>query len=452
MSVVFGEPSSSANLLKALDYSVLQQCMHCGMCLPTCPTYVLTLKERHSPRGRIALMRAIADERMELTSEFGREMYYCLGCLACETACPAGVDYTHMFETARAEAERQGVLRRGFWGLVRFVLLRGLFFHQGALRGLAFWLRWYQRLGFQTWFRKSGLTRFLPGRLRVLEPLTPRVSPVHSDRLIRELEEPPGTSRGKVMLLTGCVQDVLFSEVNRATADVLLINGFTVWTPRAQGCCGSLHGHNGELEMARMRARELLDCALPPDRESDWPDFIISNAAGCGSHLKHYGRLLQADDHYRLRAREWDRRVRDINEFLVEQAVRPPRACGSSDAPGQVLTYHEACHLVHGQKIREQPRQLLRMLPGYRLVELPESAWCCGSAGVYNITQPETAAELLQRKLECIARVKPAVIATSNPGCLVQIISGLESRGWSVRAVHPVVLLAEAYARERETP
>ena len=302
--------------LKELDYSVVQQCMHCGMCLPTCPTYAETKVERNSPRGRIALMRAIADGNLEATKQFQDEMYFCLGCLACETACPAGVDYTQLFEMARAEAERvQGPLsptRRTF----RRLLLDVLFRQQWRLR-LAGRLIWtYQASGLQKLARATVL-RFMPKKLQELEAKTPVIRREFSPELIAPVEHPVGgIARHRVALLTGCVQDLIYSNINRDTADVLLANGCEVVTPSQQACCGSLHAHNGEYEWAKDYARRLID-----QFELEKLDAIITNAAGCGSHLKHFDRLLKDDPAYAARARTWSEKVRDVSEWLLEIGV-----------------------------------------------------------------------------------------------------------------------------------
>ena len=454
--------SAPVSLLSKLDYAVLQQCMHCGMCLPTCPTYDETKRERNSPRGRISLMRAVADGDLHASRAFAEEMYYCLGCLACETACPAGVDYGSLFETARAEVERTGTAatpQRSFW---RWLTLRHLFFKPRLLRAVGTALRIHQQSGLQFLVRKSGLLRFLPPSLRSLEPQTPTMAPAFSHELISPLEFPPdrglavrpglpGSSppapeknpprSRRVALLTGCVQDLVFPDINRDTADVLLANGWEVLTPPVQPCCGSLHAHNGDLESARTLARRQLDL-FPVDELA----AIITNAGGCGSHLKKYGHLLADDPAYAARARAWDARVKDIHEFLIQTGCRPPAAgCGET-----AVTYHESCHLCHGQKITGQPRQLLKLIPGLTLTELPESSWCCGSAGIYNITQPEQSAKLLARKLTHLAATMAPTVATSNPGCHLQIQNGLTSQpGHPCQTVtQPVTLLARAYRAE----
>lgn len=433
--------------LAGLDYSVLQQCMHCGMCLPTCPTYDETGLERNSPRGRIALMRAIADGELEVTRAFADEMYYCLGCLACVSACPAGVDYATMFETARSEIEQSGAAgggQRTFW---RWLTVKTLFMHPRLLRLVGRVLRLYQWSGLEGLVRRSGLMRLLPERLRELEPQTPRVAARFSHQCIQPVETPSGVRpRHRVGLLTGCVQDLVLPEVNRDTVDVLLANGCEVVTPAVQPCCGSLHAHNGELELSRILARRLIDLFKVEEL-----DAVITNAGGCGSHLKHYGKLLADDPDYAGRAREWDRKCRDIHEWLVEIGPTPIPATVGDKAEGgdRTVTYHHSCHLCHGQKVRTQPLDLLRMIPGLRLVPLPESDWCCGSAGIYNITQPGQAAKLLERKVGAIETTGAPVVATANPGCHLQIQNGLKAAGSAAGVRHPMTLLAEAYRRSR---
>ncbi|HSI86387.1 MAG TPA: (Fe-S)-binding protein, partial [Candidatus Methylacidiphilales bacterium] len=319
---------TAGNLLRELDYGVVQQCMHCGMCLPTCPTYDATKLERNSPRGRIALMRSIADGRLESTKAFAEEMYFCLGCLACETACPAGVDYMHLFEVARAEAERSGAIANPQREVIRSSILRVLFTQPSLLRAVGMGLRFYQDSGLQQLVRDLNLTAILPERYRNLEKQAPNARAAFSDELMATVERPAASekTRYRVGLLTGCVQDIIFSEVNRDTADVLLANGCEVHTPSGQYCCGSLHGHNGDLETARELARKNLDLF-----DLQRLDAIITNAAGCGSHLKHYDRLLEDDPLYYPRAVEWSRKLRDIHEFLSEVGFRAPASgCAAS--------------------------------------------------------------------------------------------------------------------------
>jgi glycolate oxidase iron-sulfur subunit len=453
--------------LKDLDYSVVQQCMHCGLCLPTCPTYDATKLERNSPRGRIALMRAIADDQLETTKAFAEEMYFCLGCLACMTACPAGVNYAELFEHARAEAEAARVLDSPKRNLIRAFTVKWLFMEHARLQWFGKALRLYQQLGLQTLVRKSGVLQLLPKRLRELESITPTIQPEFSAELIAPITPAVGERKYRVAMLTGCAQDLIFSDVNRDTVEVLARNGCEVVTPPEQQCCGSLHAHNGEWTLAQDLARKQVN-QFPPEEY----DAIITNAGGCGSHLKHYSKLLADDPAYRDRAREWDKKVKDIHEWLVEigiQGPTDPRSRRREEAQTSkaestnrkaeidqsllttaateslIVTYHESCHLCHGQKITAQPRALLKTIPNVKLVELPESSWCCGSAGIYNLTQPEMADQLLDRKLKHIRSTGATIVATGNPGCLLQLINGARKIGMPLRVVHPVTLLAEAY-------
>ncbi len=293
--------------------------MHCGLCLPTCPTYDATKLERNSPRGRISLMRAIADGEMELTKAFGEEMYYCLGCLACTTACPAGVDYAELFEAARADIETSGVLTKPRRDLIRWLTVKFIFTRPRVLRLLGRLLYFFQATGLQKLLRVVRLTALLPRNLRELEPLIPTVRRHFSDALIKEIESrhiPLSIAIGR--FLTGCVQDLIYSELNRDTADVLLAHDCEVITPRSQNCCGSLHAHNGELELAREMARRNITSLERSAGSLDELDAIISNAGGCGSHLKNYAHLLQDDPVFAHRAVLWSEKLKDVNEWSYD--------------------------------------------------------------------------------------------------------------------------------------
>jgi glycolate oxidase iron-sulfur subunit len=413
--------------LKKLDFSILQQCMHCGMCLPSCPTYDTTKRERNSPRGRIALMRAVATDEIPLSKSFADEMSFCLGCLACQSACPAAVDYATLFETSRAEIEATGVSVSAPRRLLRFLTLDLLFTRPRFLRVVGKLLRFYQVSGAENLVRK-----ILPKRLRELERQTPRMAAQFSNDLIDQVESGDGSSK-KVALLTGCVQDLVFSQVNRDTADVLLANSCEVHTPSVQPCCGSIHSHNGEPEMARENARRLLDLLPPQDF-----DAIISNAGGCGSHLRHFSKLLPNDP----RAALWDAKVRDVHEFLAEIEVRSPDVAPFEEE--KKVTYHDSCHLAHGQKVTLEPRQVIDLIPGIERVDLSESDWCCGSAGVYSLTQPEQSQLLLERKVGHIRTTGAEILLTANPGCVLQIQNGMPE----LKIMNPVSLLAQAYRNE----
>jgi glycolate oxidase iron-sulfur subunit len=270
--------------------------------------------------------------------------------------------------------------------------------------------------------------------------MTPEIEAEFSHELIAPVTPAVGARRFRVALLTGCAQDLTFASVNRDTADVLAHNGCEVITPPIQNCCGSLHAHNGEWELAQVIARRNLE-QFPPEKF----DAIITNSGGCGSHLKHYSHLLDDDVQYRKRAAIWDHKVKDIHEWLIEIGMTAPKV---TPAASTVVTYHESCHLCHGQKVTREPRQLLRLIPGVQLVEMSEANWCCGSAGIYNLTQPEMASQLLERKMNHVLATRATVVATGNPGCLLQLITGCRQRGVKLRVVHPITLLAEAYRQE----
>jgi glycolate oxidase iron-sulfur subunit len=402
---------TSSNLLQQLDYSVLQQCIHCGLCLPTCPTYDATKNETSSPRGRIALMRAVADGKLSADSpKFSEEMYFCLGCLACETVCPANVQYHEMLEMARAVVSRPNFL------------MRLLFCSPRRLKVAAKLLRFYQISGL-----RRLISALLPRKLRELDAMQPEISAKFSRKLIAEHEVPRGKSpKFRVGLLVGCIQDVAFADVNRDTVDVLLRNGCEVFTPRGQVCCGSLLGHLGDLDAARELSRKNAEIFGVESL-----DAVIVNVAGCGSFMKHDGNFAG--------------KVRDVSEFLMEIGIEPPKISQKLR-----VTYQEACHLAHGQKIFDAPRALLRAIPNVELVEMKESTWCCGSAGIYNITHREMAAELLERKLKNIGATGAEVVATGNAGCMLQLRAGVRARGMGVEVVHAVSLLARAYRLESE--
>ena len=444
-------PGAKPIYLKDLDFGVLAQCIHCGLCLPTCPTYDDTKLERHSPRGRIQLMKNVAEGRLDVTKTFAEEMYFCLGCLACETACPAGVDYTRMFEEARGDIERTGTLNTESRSWIRGLLLRGVFTRPWLLRLIGRGMYLYQASGAEWLVRKLGLIRLAPRNLQELEPLAPRIRPDFSDDLIGEIETPAAKARARVGMLTGCVQDLTYSHVNRDTVDVLIANGCEVVTPRMQHCCGSLHGHNGEIEIAREMARRNIDAMERSAGSLADLDAILTNAGGCGSHLKHYDHLLHDDARYAARAVQWSGKVKDIHEFLISLGVvKPTHSLAEPNGKPLEITYHESCHLCHGQKITKQPRDLLKLIPGVKLIELPESSWCCGSAGVYNITQPEMSMKLLERKMGNIAKTKASVVANGNPGCSVQLEFGTRKHGNDVEIAHPMTLLARSYRGKRQ--
>lgn len=431
---------SNRTSLHDLDYSVLQQCMHCGLCLPTCPTYDESGRERSSPRGRIALMRAVADDRLPVSETFADEMAYCVGCLACQTACPAGVDYARLIEEARAEVQRSQP-DRGSKRFYRWFVLRFLFQRPWLMRLIGRLLAIYQKPFVNSVLRRMGVLRLAPRRLRELEPKAPQFDPPFTFARLRSLQPPvAGKPSYRVGLPIGCVQDLAYARINVATSVVLQHNGCEVITPRSQACCGSLHAHNGDPQTAAALAKRNLE-AFPVNKL----DAIVSNAGGCGSHMKRYAEMFGQDDSSRPAAEQWDSKLHDIHEWLIKIGLRPP----TQSLPGLRVAYDDSCHLLHGQRVREQPRQVLEAIPGVRLVPLPESDWCCGSAGIYSIVRPDSAERLLSRKLDNLEAVAPDVVATANPGCLLQLLQGVTSRPklQRIRVVHPIELLAESYGR-----
>ena len=412
-------------------------CIKCGFCLPTCPTYRLTGNEVASPRGRIDLMQAVANGDLE-AGEMFTSLDFCLGCRACETACPAGVEFGKLLEAGRAEA-RLGHTgsRLGAW--VQRVSLRDFLALPSLVQQLASFLYLYQVSGLQQLLRSTGVLRYLAPTLAAMDTLLPRV-PAAAQRRPGPIHTPPvGAEQGRVVLLTGCIMPALLPEVNYATTRVLAVNGYRVYAPPAQRCCGALQAHAGELESARQLARH--NIAVFEATDAEW---VVVNSAGCGALMKEYDHLLRDDPVFAARARSFSRRVRDVSEVLTTAPLRTPL----HPVPLRVA-YDDPCHLLHGQKIREQPRALLRQIPELQLLEVPESDWCCGSAGIYNLLHPDTAQALLDRKMAHLARVHPQLIVTGNPGCLWQLRSGVAQHGLMIEVLHPIEVLALAYDGQR---
>ncbi|MBM4418169.1 MAG: (Fe-S)-binding protein [Chloroflexi bacterium] len=432
--------NASPGLRSRLDVprEVVKRCVHCGLCLDFCPTYRLLGNELDSPRGRIYQMRALSEGRIQADDpNFRLHIFRCLDCRACETACPSGVDYGRMVEAARAEIRAANRAER----LTRDVLLDGVFTSNLALDALGTATRAYQRSGAQRLLRGSGLLRILPGPLKKLgdmEAMLPDLpGGVRPAALPPRTLPPRGEVRHRVAFITGCIAARFFDATNAATVRVLARNGCEVFVPPPQKCCGALHVHAGERDTARQLARHNIATF-----ERSGADVYLVNAAGCGSTLKEYGELLEDDSIWSRRAHAFAERVRDITEFLASIDLETPR--GTIE---RTVTYQDACHLAHGQGIREQPRRLLRLIPGLRLVEMRESDFCCGSAGIYNITQPEMAGRLLDLKMESIIATGADAVVAANPGCIIQIAAGIRQRGLPMEAIHPVDLLGEAYRR-----
>lgn len=419
------------------DVEGVNQCVHCGLCLSYCPTYSVLGTEMDSPRGRIVLIKSLAEGRIALTDSTVRHLDLCLGCRACETVCPSGVPYGRLIEAARAEIERQrpgGSLRK----LFRRVNFEWLLPRPRMLACMAGLLRVYQVSGLQSLVRLSGLLKLLPGNLPQWEALLPKLPPRSERARLPEVIPAVGERRQRVGLLAGCVQQLVFAAHNRATARVLALNGSEVVVPRNQTCCGALHAHSGEHATALTLARRTIDAF-----EAAGVEHVIVNSSGCGAHMKGYGHLLKDDPGYRERAARFAKTVQDISEFLAREPLR-----GRLVPVRMTATYHDPCHVVHGQKIRKEPRQILGQIPGLRVVELEEADWCCGSAGTYNLTQPEMATVLQERKIRNIQATGADAVITANPGCIIQIVQGLRAQGQSIKVFHLVEILDRAYRGE----
>jgi len=403
-------------------YARSLDCVHCGLCLPTCPTYVETGREISSPRGRIYLMRGVAEGRIPLGDVVAEEASLCLGCRACETACPSGVRYGSMLERLRHEAQRAG-LRGGATHRIERFALRHVVPRRRTLRLAVDLLGLAQRL------RLDRLAaRLLPAALGDAQRLLPPVPPRRVRASLPELVPAQGARRGRVAFFTGCVMSELFAETNAATVRVLAREGFEVWIPRTQRCCGALQAHAGDAPTAHALARENVRAFAAGEL-----DALVTNSAGCGAALRDLGDWLPGE------GEPLAGRVRDVCEWLDGAGLRAP--LGSFDAR---VCYDDPCHLVHGQRVEAAPRRLLAAIPGLTLVSHENPGACCGAAGTYNLTQPAMSRAVLARKIASLAAADPDVVVTGNPGCLMQLRAGLAGAGLRARVHHPVEILDAA--------
>ncbi|MEM7674483.1 MAG: heterodisulfide reductase-related iron-sulfur binding cluster [Myxococcota bacterium] len=403
-------------------------CVHCGFCLPTCPTYVLWGREEDSPRGRIHLVKMALEGEAPLDHSLRQHFDSCLGCMGCLSSCPSGVQYDMIIEATRPQLERHVPAKTSDRRFRRFVL--ALFPHRNRLRWAAI-LAWFaQKTGLQTLIRKSGVLAKLPARWRTLEALAP---PVQLKKALQgsPAPRPVKAPRARVAMLEGCVQSVFFPDVNRATLAVLAAEDIEVVSVPQQGCCGALENHAGDHAQARRRVRALIERFETVD-----VDYIVVNAAGCGSALKTADRLFAPDELFHPRAKAFARKVKDALELIFELGPRAPLL----PLPARVA-YHDACHLAHAQGIREAPRALLSRIPELKLLEVPDADVCCGSAGIYNLLHPEPADALGQMKADYVASIKPDILAAANPGCLLQINRHLDE---GIRTAHPLELIADS--------
>ena len=407
------------------DAALVGDCVHCGFCLPTCPTYVLWGEEMDSPRGRIHLMKQ-GLEGEPMSASMVEHWDACLGCMACVTACPSGVQYDVLIEQTRNQVERHHERTRGDRALRRLIF--EIFPHPKRLKMLRGPLRAAQATGLDRALRRTGLLERISPQLAAMEGLAPRLGPPLP---LPTYIPATGRRRGTVGLLTGCVQGAFFPGVNAATARVLRAEGLDVVVPRAQGCCGALSAHNGREEEAQAYARRLVDAFAEAEVE-----HVVVNAAGCGSTMKEYAALLADDPAYASRAAEFAAKVRDVSEILDELGAVAPRH------PLEVtVAYHDACHLSHAQGVRAEPRRLLADIPGLTVREIAEAELCCGSAGIYNILNPEPARELGDRKARTIVATGAQLLVTANPGCLMQVASAIERSGHPMGMAHTIEVL-----------
>jgi glycolate oxidase iron-sulfur subunit len=430
LPLISAKPSRDAEI----DYELFLDCVHCGLCTSACPTYLELGHEADSPRGRIYLMRAVTDGRLDLNAEVRRHLDLCLDCRACESACPSGVQYSKLIEPFRIHMARSGIPTHHTSWIERLMLFH-ITPYAGRMRRLLAPVRWLQKLGLDRLMERIGLPRLLPGSLRHMQEMLPRLKP-HYGYLPKVLPA-EGPRRARVALFTGCAADAFFPETNLNTARVLQKNGCEVWIPRNQVCCGALQYHAARPKAAQQFAQTNIDTFSSP---ASSVDAMIVNAAGCGAMLKEYGHLLHHQPASGA-AETLAAKVRDISEFLVELGPIKPE----HPVPLRAV-YHDACHLCHGQQIRRQPRQLLEMIPGLKSVPLNETEICCGAAGSYNLTEPEMAERLGQRKVENILQANVDAVFAGNVGCLLQIGRYLRRRRSDIWIAHPIDALWASYS------
>jgi glycolate oxidase iron-sulfur subunit len=419
------------------DENKWADCVHCGMCLESCPTYEQTGQEQHSPRGRVHLIKSVAEGRLEVNEQFMDPVFQCLDCRACTTACPADVDVGGLIEEARGQI-RQAMPLTGMKGLVSKFFLEGLFPHPGRMQSLGGLLKFYQKSGTQKLVRSTGLLRVMPKHLVEMESIMPDVGvPVRRKYKKESVISAQGEAKRTVAFLTGCIMDVMFSDINESTIHVLTRNGNNVTIPQQQTCCGALHVHAGDRETGRRLAKQNIDAFQDADK-------VVVNAAGCGCMLKDYPELFREDPEWREKAEAFSAKVEDISKYLHDTGYEKPK----SEIKTR-LTYHDACHLAHGQGIRKEPREILLDIPGVEMVNMPNADRCCGSAGIYNITHPEMAGAVLESKMQNVPE-DVEMISMGNPGCMLQMAIGVKKYGRNQKIVHTVQLLDWAYRKDDE--
>ncbi|MDR7078205.1 glycolate oxidase iron-sulfur subunit [Neobacillus niacini] len=413
-------------------------CVHCGMCLESCPTYEQTGEEQQSPRGRVYLIKAVAEGNLLVDEDFADPVFSCLDCRACTTACPVDIDVGGLIEEARGQV-RQAIPLKGWKGAVNKLFLRGVFPYSNRLNSLGRLLRFYQHSGLQKVVRKTKIMNMLPQHLTEMESVMPDVKrsvrkKYKNDPVIKAR----GETKQEVALLTGCVMDVFFSDINEATINVLIRNGNDVSIPKNQTCCGALHVHAGDREMGRKLAKQNITAFENAEK-------VIVNAAGCGCMMQEYAELFRDEPEWKERAKVFEEKVVDISKYLHDTGYDKPNAVLNTR-----ITYHDACHLAHGQGVRREPREILLDIPGVEMVHMPNADTCCGSAGIYNITNPEMANAVLKSKMENVPE-DVEMISMGNPGCMLQMAMGVKKYGRNQKIVHTVQLLDWAYQKEGES-
>ncbi|SDJ99848.1 (Fe-S)-binding protein [Sediminibacillus albus] len=421
-----------------MDYDELLNCMRCGFCLPSCPTYIESGKdEAHSPRGRIALMKAVVDGDIEPDEEVKRSLDMCLGCRACEPVCPSGVNYGHLLEQARDIIYQNQQPSLPVKAL-RKAAFKGLFPHHNRMIALTGMLGFYQRSGLQTIARKSGVMKMLPESMQLMETVLPSVP---TSKLMKNRPrhlQPAATTKKKVAFFSGCLMDTVFLPTNDATAKLLQYAGCEIVIPETQACCGALHGHSGEKQQAKALAKRNIEAF-----EDTEVDYIITNAGGCGAFLVDYGHLLKDEEGWQTRAEKFASKIKDISSVLIELEFHKQNLV----LENEVITYQDSCHLKNVQKTFMEPRQLLESIEGAAYVEMKDAGRCCGSAGIYNLVESEMSMQILDYKMKQTKAANAKTVVTANPGCLLQMKLGIEKEGLTkqIRAVHIVDLLLEAY-------
>ncbi|MED1438201.1 (Fe-S)-binding protein [Aeribacillus composti] len=420
-----------------MDEDELLNCMRCGFCLPSCPTYIVSgYKESQSPRGRIALMKAVYDGVLQPDDEFEKSLNLCLGCRACEPVCPSGVNYGHLLEEARDiinQNKKHSLPVRA----VRNVVFKQLFPKKSNLINITSLVGFYQRSGLQKAARKIGFMKLFPDHLREMEKILPDVPERKKLKQRSEYFPPKGEKKATVAFFSGCLMDTLFLETNHATIQLLQKAGCEIVIPKTQACCGALHGHSGEKELAKELAKQNIEAFEKSD-----VDYIITNAGGCGAFLIEYDHLLKDDPQWSERAEKFVAKIKDITSILYELEFHKQFRLS---LPEQVVTYQDSCHLRNVMKTSKAPRELLRSIKGVTFTEMENADSCCGSAGIYNIVEPKTSMEILDQKMEKMKKTRATTIVTANPGCFMQMKLGIEREGLKdVKAVHIVDLLLEA--------